>query len=166
MKNKYANFYRNIYRASSYQSRPSISLHIIIIIITWKHVLWPQFSEDLFLRCNKFSVSSQTARLEILGGTCRRMVTVFVAVLTENRLFENETPGFTFAIRYMSTQFINSDRWSVAQLRPVAGVPPRRPEFKPRSSHVGSVVGRAALGQVLSENFGFPCQSFIPLIAP
>jgi hypothetical protein len=30
---------------------------------------------------------------------------------------------------------------------------------------MGTVVDRAALGHVLSEYFGFPCQLFIPLIA-
>jgi hypothetical protein len=43
--------------------------------------------------------------------------------------------------------------------RLVAGFPPRRPGLKPGSSHVGSVVGKVALGQVFSEYFGFPCQS-------
>jgi hypothetical protein len=46
----------------------------------------------------------------------------------------------------------------------VAGFPPRRPEFDPRSSYVGFVVGRVALGQVLSEYFGFPCQSSFHLL--
>jgi hypothetical protein len=39
-----------------------------------------------------------------------------------------------------------------------SGFPPRRPEFEPRSSHVGFVVDKVALGQVFSEYFGFPCQ--------
>jgi hypothetical protein len=43
--------------------------------------------------------------------------------------------------------------------RLVAGFPPRRPGFKPGSSHVGFVVDKVALGQVFSEHFGFPCQS-------
>jgi hypothetical protein len=34
--------------------------------------------------------------------------------------------------------------------------PPRRPGFEPRSSHVGFVVDKVALGQVFSEYFGFP----------
>jgi hypothetical protein len=41
----------------------------------------------------------------------------------------------------------------------VAGFPPRRPGFDPRSDHVGFVVDKVALGQVFSEYFGFPCQS-------
>jgi hypothetical protein len=41
----------------------------------------------------------------------------------------------------------------------VAGFPPRRPEFDPRSGHVGFVVNKVALGHVYSEYFGFPCQS-------
>jgi hypothetical protein len=50
--------------------------------------------------------------------------------------------------------------WAVPQLkRLVAGFPPRRPRFDPRSGHLGFVVGKVALGQVFSENFGFPCQS-------
>jgi hypothetical protein len=32
------------------------------------------------------------------------------------------------------------------------------------SRHVGTVEDRAALGQVISQYFGFPCHSFIPLI--
>jgi hypothetical protein len=44
--------------------------------------------------------------------------------------------------------------------RLVAGFPPRRPGFDPRSDHVGLVVvDKVALGQVFSEYFGFPCQS-------
>jgi hypothetical protein len=44
-------------------------------------------------------------------------------------------------------------------MRLIAGFPPRRPGFKTGSSHVGFVVDKVALGQVLSEYFGFPCQS-------
>jgi hypothetical protein len=40
-----------------------------------------------------------------------------------------------------------------------AGFPPRRPGF-PYEQHVGFVVDKAALWQVFSEYFGFPCQSF------
>jgi hypothetical protein len=40
----------------------------------------------------------------------------------------------------------------------VAGFPPRRTGFEPRSGHVGFVVDKVALGQVFSEYFGFPCQ--------
>jgi hypothetical protein len=40
-----------------------------------------------------------------------------------------------------------------------AGFPPRRPGFA-YGQHVGFVVDKAALGQVFSEYFGFPCQSF------
>jgi hypothetical protein len=47
-----------------------------------------------------------------------------------------------------------------------AGYPRWWPGFEPRSSHEGSMVDRAALRQVSSEFFGFPCHSFIPLIAP
>jgi hypothetical protein len=36
--------------------------------------------------------------------------------------------------------------------------PPRRPGFEARSSHVGFVMDKVALGQVSSEYFGFPCQ--------
>jgi hypothetical protein len=42
--------------------------------------------------------------------------------------------------------------------RLVAGFPPRRPGFEPRSGHVGFVVDKVALGQVFSEYFDFPCQ--------
>jgi hypothetical protein len=40
-----------------------------------------------------------------------------------------------------------------------AGFPPRRPGFS-YGQHVGFVVDKAAMGQVFSEYFGFPCQSF------
>jgi hypothetical protein len=47
---------------------------------------------------------------------------------------------------------------AVPQLkRLVAGFPPRRPGFDPRSGHVGFVVDKVTLGQVFSD-FGFPCQ--------
>jgi hypothetical protein len=42
--------------------------------------------------------------------------------------------------------------------RLVAGFPPRRPGFDPRSGHVG-FVDKVALGQDFSEYFGFTCQS-------
>jgi hypothetical protein len=48
----------------------------------------------------------------------------------------------------------------VPQLRRlVVEFPPRRPGFDPRSSHVGFVVDKVALGQVFSEYFAFPCHS-------
>jgi hypothetical protein len=40
-----------------------------------------------------------------------------------------------------------------------AGFPPRRSGFA-SGQHVGFVVDKVALGQVFSEYFGFPCQSF------
>jgi hypothetical protein len=40
-----------------------------------------------------------------------------------------------------------------------AGFPPRRPGFA-YGQHVDFVVDKAALEQVFSEYFGFPCQSF------
>jgi hypothetical protein len=43
--------------------------------------------------------------------------------------------------------------------RLVAGFPPRLPGFT-SGQHVGFVVDKAALGQVFSEYFGFPCQLF------
>jgi hypothetical protein len=39
-----------------------------------------------------------------------------------------------------------------------ASFPPRRPGFA-SGQHVGFVVDKAALGQVFSEYFGFPCKS-------
>jgi hypothetical protein len=43
--------------------------------------------------------------------------------------------------------------------RLVEGFPPQRPGFA-SGQHVGFVVDKAALGQVFSQYFGFPCQSF------
>jgi hypothetical protein len=45
----------------------------------------------------------------------------------------------------------------------VASFPLQQPSFEPRSSHVGFVVDKAALGQVFFEYISFPCQSFIQL---
>jgi hypothetical protein len=42
--------------------------------------------------------------------------------------------------------------------RLVAGFPPLRPGFEPRSGHEVFVVDEVALAQVSSESFGFPCQ--------
>jgi hypothetical protein len=51
--------------------------------------------------------------------------------------------------------------------RLVAGFPPRRPGFKPGSSHVGFVVGKVALGQVgFLRVLRFPMPIFIPPISP
>jgi hypothetical protein len=41
----------------------------------------------------------------------------------------------------------------------VAGFPQRWPGFDPRSSNVGFVVNKVALGQVFSKYFDIPCQS-------
>jgi hypothetical protein len=46
--------------------------------------------------------------------------------------------------------------------RLVAGFPPRRPWFA-SGQHVGFFVDKAALGQVFSEYFGFPCNHFTNL---
>jgi hypothetical protein len=40
----------------------------------------------------------------------------------------------------------------------ITGFTPWQPGFKPRSGHVGFVVDEMALGQIFSEDFGFPCQ--------
>jgi hypothetical protein len=46
---------------------------------------------------------------------------------------------------YNSTKAMPQLKWLVA------GFPPRRPEFKPGSGHVGFVVDKVALGQVFSK---------------
>jgi hypothetical protein len=43
-----------------------------------------------------------------------------------------------------------------AMAEAVSGLSPRRSNFDPGSLHVGFVVDKGALGQVLSEYFGFP----------
>jgi hypothetical protein len=51
--------------------------------------------------------------------------------------------------------------------RLVAGFPPRRPGFAPRSGQVRFVVDEVALGQVFSEYFGFHRQSsFLQILHP
>jgi hypothetical protein len=42
--------------------------------------------------------------------------------------------------------------------RPVAGFSQRLPVFDPRSSHMGFVMNKVALGLVFFEYFGFTCQ--------
>jgi hypothetical protein len=44
-----------------------------------------------------------------------------------------------------------------------AGFPPRRPGFA-YGQYMGFVVDKAALGQVFSKYFGFPCQLFHRLL--
>jgi hypothetical protein len=61
----------------------------------------------------------------------------------------------TFASPY-SQQFQMAVPWLK---RLDSGFPSQRPRFAARQD-VGFVVHKAALGQVLSEYFGFPCQSF------
>jgi hypothetical protein len=51
-------------------------------------------------------------------------------------------------------------------MRLVPSFPTLGPQFELGLRHVGYVLDRAALGQVSSEYFGFPCHSFIPPIAP
>jgi hypothetical protein len=46
----------------------------------------------------------------------------------------------------------------------VAGFPPQRPAFEPRSGHMGFVVDRVALAQAISKCFGFLCESFHRLL--
>jgi hypothetical protein len=58
-----------------------------------------------------------------------------------------------------SSMFLNRFIGRAAAQRLEAGFPPRRPGFA-YGQHVGFVVDKVALGQVFSEYFGFPCQSF------
>jgi hypothetical protein len=61
-----------------------------------------------------------------------------------------------YVFRYILVLDVEENIWLK---RLVAGFPPRRPGFDPRSGHVGFVVDKMALGQVFSEYFGFSCQS-------
>jgi hypothetical protein len=72
-----------------------------------------------------------------------------------------ETVGAIFRDKVSSVNKCSCyrDWWEAALKRLVAGFSPRRPGFKPGSSHVGLVVDKVALGQGFSEYFGFPCQS-------
>jgi hypothetical protein len=58
------------------------------------------------------------------------------------------------------TEFFRSRKCkAVPQLRPLlACFLPRLPGFELRSGHVGFVMDKEALGQILSEHFGFSCQ--------
>jgi hypothetical protein len=46
----------------------------------------------------------------------------------------------------------------------ITGFPRRQPGFEPRPDHVGFVVSKVALGQVFSEYFSYPYQSFHRLL--
>jgi hypothetical protein len=48
--------------------------------------------------------------------------------------------------------------------RATARFPPHSPGFEPESDHVGFVVDIVALGQILSEYFGFSCESLDRLL--
>jgi hypothetical protein len=74
----------------------------------------------------------------------------------EQEMYVSQPSGCHFVIskpdlvKYMAVQELK---------RLDAGFPPRRPGFA-SGQHVGFVVDNATLGQVSSEYFGFPCQSF------
>jgi hypothetical protein len=65
-----------------------------------------------------------------------------------------------FSFSFVMGYFMTGVEWAMRAMlrRLVAGFPPWRPGFEPRSGHVGFVVGKVALGQVFSEYFDFPCQ--------
>jgi hypothetical protein len=71
---------------------------------------------------------------------------------------------FLFCFFYVYRSIIDCLYLYISQLavpylrRLVAGFPPRRPGFEPRSSHGGFMVDKVALGQVFSEYLCFPCQ--------
>jgi hypothetical protein len=65
----------------------------------------------------------------------------------------NGQPKDKFQIRTLTLEH------NISSFRLVAGFPPRRPGFA-SGQNVGFVMDKAALGQVFSEYFGFPCQSF------
>jgi hypothetical protein len=73
-----------------------------------------------------------------------------------DKLFCSRCEFGTSAVSYRAVQYL----W-----RLLAGFPRQRSVVEPGSSHVGSVVDRAALGQVSSKYLSFTCHSFIPLIA-
>jgi hypothetical protein len=50
--------------------------------------------------------------------------------------------------------------------RLVAGFPPRRPGFEPWSGHMGFVVDKVALAQLLFRVVLFPMPALIPPVAP
>jgi hypothetical protein len=58
----------------------------------------------------------------------------------------------------LNTSRIQAFRPVAVLRRLVAGFPPRRSGFDPKSKHVGFVAGKVALGQVFYEYFVFPCQ--------
>jgi hypothetical protein len=69
------------------------------------------------------------------------------------RLFIREVQGMMTAVVSASMSLLCNYRQAL-----VAGFPPRRPGFKPRSGDVGFMVDKVTLVQVFSEYFGFPCQ--------
>jgi hypothetical protein len=64
-----------------------------------------------------------------------------------------------FSLSFMYHTAMTVPRWPS-----LAGFPPLQPGFDPGSGHVGFMVEKAALAQVFSEYFGFPCQAFRRLL--
>jgi hypothetical protein len=60
-------------------------------------------------------------------------------------------------MKYFQNQNIKTARQRNRK-KEVAGFPPQRFGFDPRSNHVGSVVDRVALRRFFHELFGFPYQ--------
>jgi hypothetical protein len=67
--------------------------------------------------------------------------------------------GKSSKFRYPATHVMCTGEGHAIAQRLDAGFTPRRPRLAYRQ-HVGFVVDKVALGQVFSEYFGFPCQSF------
>jgi hypothetical protein len=80
---------------------------------------------------------------------------------TKLKIIQEPLPPLPLQIRAKKTKNQTKINLKAAPYlkRLVAGFPPRRPGFDPRSGRVGFVVDKAALEQVFSEYCGFPCQS-------
>jgi hypothetical protein len=71
----------------------------------------------------------------------------------------NTVFSFLFNLGQIYKVYLRTYRGRAVAQRLDAGFPPRRPEFA-YGQQVGFVVNKGALGQVFSEYFGFPCQTF------
>jgi hypothetical protein len=71
----------------------------------------------------------------------------------------SEDFGFSLSIFIQPVSSQSPIIWGWYNRPVVAAVPTVPPHKLKKMSHVGYVVDKVALGQVFSEDFGFPCQS-------
>jgi hypothetical protein len=147
-----------------------------IAAFTWRD--WEN-PENTSVRTAGIQVKARTQCLPLTGlepYSCTSLVRLFFyhSLLRPTLRFRNIISGwiyyclaiwptlqrdFRFSFNCILGSTLKGSNGRAVAQRLDAGFPPRRPGFA-YGQHVGFVVDKAALGQVFSEYFGFPCQSF------